>query len=276
MGEATVKVDRDGAVARIRMNRPEKRNAQNPTLINDMDAAFAAAVADSQIRVIVLSGEGPSFSAGHDLEYPGFDRREYTYQSRLDMERELFVDKLLRIRNVPKPTIAQVHGHCVAAGLMLACMCDLIICDESARFSNPVLTMALAGVQLLVEPWEIGPRKAKELMWTAEVLPAGEAHRLGLVNRVVPVGQLEAETTALAHRIARLPPFVVRTTKKTINDTLDFMGQDRAWEHHFLMHIASKRSEDYERWWTAMEAEGGGYKPGGLKATLRRRGSVSS
>jgi enoyl-CoA hydratase len=276
MAEETVKVERDGAIVRIRMNRPEKRNAQNPTLINEMDAAFAAAEADPEVRVIVLSGEGPSFSAGHDLEYPGYDRRGYTYQTRLDMERQLFVDKMLRIRNVPKPTIAQVHGHCVAAGLMLACMCDLIVCDESARFSNPVLTMALAGVQLLVEPWEIGARKAKELLWTAEALSAQEAHRLGLVNRVVPVGQLEAETTALAARIAGMPSFAVRTVKKSINDALDFMGQDRSWEHHFLLHIANKRSEEYDRWWTAMEAEGGGFKAGGLRATLAKRGTKPS
>lgn len=276
MAEETVKVERDGAIVRIRMNRPEKRNAQNPTLINQMDAAFAAAGADPEVRVIVLSGEGPSFSAGHDLEYPGYDRRRYTYQTRLDMERELFIDKMLRIRNLPKPTIAQVHGHCVAAGLMLACMCDLIVCDESARFSNPVLTMALGGVQLLVEPWEIGARKAKELLWTAEELPAQEAYRLGLVNRVVPVGQLEAETTALAARIARMPPFAVRTVKKSINDALDFMGQDRSWEHHFLLHIANKRSEEYDRWWAAIEAEGGGFKAGGLKATLAKRGTKPS
>lgn len=276
MAEETVKVERDGAIVRIRMNRPEKRNAQNPTLINQMDAAFAAAGADPEVRVIVLSGEGPSFSAGHDLEYPGYDRGRYTYQTRLDMERELFIDKMLRIRNLPKPTIAQVHGHCVAAGLMLACMCDLIVCDESARFSNPVLTMALGGVQLLVEPWEIGARKAKELLWTAEELPAQEAYRLGLVNRVVPVGQLEAETTALAARIARMPPFAVRTVKKSINDALDFMGQDRSWEHHFLLHIANKRSEEYDRWWAAIEAEGGGFKAGGLKATLAKRGTKPS
>lgn len=276
MAEETVKVERDGTIVRIRMNRPEKRNAQNPTLINEMDAAFAAAGADPEVRVIVLSGEGPSFSAGHDLEYPGYDRGRYTYQTRLDMERELFIDKMLRIRNLPKPTIAQVHGHCVAAGLMLACMCDLIVCDESARFSNPVLTMALGGVQLLVEPWEIGARKAKELLWTAEELPAQDAYRLGLVNRVVPVGQLEAETTALAARIARMPPFAVRTVKKSINDALDFMGQDRSWEHHFLLHIANKRSEEYDRWWAAIEAEGGGFKAGGLKATLAKRGTKPS
>lgn len=267
----TIRVERRGAVERVRMNRPGKLNAQNPALINEMDAAFTAAGADPDVRVVVLSGEGRAFSAGHDLEYPGYDRRGYTYQTRLDMERALFVDKLLRLRNLPKPTIAQVHGHCVAAGLMLASMCDLIVCDESARFSNPVVAMALAGVQLLVEPWEIGPRKAKELLFTAEALAAPEAHRLGLVNRVVPVGRLEDEVTALAERIASLPPFAVRTVKKSINDALDFMGQGRSWEHHFLLHVAAKRSEEYDAWWSASEREGGGFKPGGLERTFQQR-----
>lgn len=271
MESLPVKVERHGAVLRIRLNRPEKLNAQNPALINAMDAAFAAGAADPDVRVIVLSGEGRAFSAGHDLEYPGYDRRGYTYQTRLEMERELFIEKLLRIRNLPKPTIAQVHGHCVAAGLMLACMCDLIVCDESARFSNPVVAMALAGVQLLIEPWEIGARKAKELLFTAEALDAAEAHRLGLVNRVVPADRLEDEVSALAERIASLPPFAVRTVKKSINDALNFMGQDRSWEHHFLLHVAAKRSEEYEAWWTAVEKEGGGFKPGGLRDTFRRR-----
>ncbi len=271
MGYETVLVEKAAPICRIRMNRPEKLNAQNPTLINEMDEAFGSAAADAEVRVIVLSGQGRAFSAGHDLEHPGFDRRGYTYQTRLDMERGLFIEKLLRIRNVPKPTIAQVRGHCVAAGMMLASMCDLIVCDESARFSNPVLEMALAGVQLLVEPWEVGARKAKELLWTGEALTAEEAHRLGLVNRVVSGARLEEEVTALALRIAALPPFAVRTVKKTINDTLDFMGQGRAWEHHFLLHVAAKRSEEYDQWWAALEREGGGFKPGGLKATLRKR-----
>lgn len=276
MGDETILVERAGAIRRIRMNRPEKLNAQNPALINEMDAAFAAAAADPGVRVIILSGEGRAFSAGHDLEYPGFDRRGYTYQTRLDMERETFIEKMLRIRNLPKPTIAQVHGHCVAAGLMLACMCDLIVCDETARFSNPVLQMALAGVQLLVEPWEIGARKAKELLWTAEALTAEDAQRLGLVNRVVPSDRLEEEVTALALRIAALPAFAVRAVKKTINDTQDFMGQGRAWEHHFLLHVAAKRSEEFGQWWAAVEREGGGFKPGGLAATLRKRRADSA
>ena len=276
MDYETILVEKAPPICRIRMNRPAKLNAPNPTLINEMDAAFAAAAADPDVRVIVHSGQGRAFSAGHDLEEPSYDRRRHTYQTRLDMERELFIEKLLRIRNLPKPTIAQVHGHCVAAGLMLATVCDLIVCDETARFSNPVLQMALAGVQLLVEPWEIGARKAKELLWTAEALNAEEAHRLGLVNRVVPSARLEEEVTALALRIAALPPFAVRTVKKTINDTLDFMGQGRAWEHHFLLHIAAKRSEEYDAWWAAVEREGGGFKPGGLKATLRKRRTGSA
>jgi enoyl-CoA hydratase len=267
----TLKVERHGPVLRIRMNRPAKLNAQNPTLIEEMDAAFTAGAADDEVRVIVLSGEGRVFSAGHDLEYPGYDQRKYTYQTRMDMERSLFVEKLRRIRNLPTPTIAQVHGHCVAAGLMLACMCDLIVCDETARFANPVVAMAMPGVQLLVEPWEVGARKAKELLFTGESVDAAEAYRLGLVNRVIPAGRLEEEVTALAERIATMPPFAVRTVKKSINDALDFMGQDRSWEHHFVLHVAAKRSEEFAAWWRAVEQEGGGFKPGGLRQTFKRR-----
>jgi enoyl-CoA hydratase len=271
MGVEAVKVERHGPILRVRMNRPDKLNAQDPTLIQELDAAVTEGAASADVRVIVLSGEGRAFSAGHDLEYPGYDRRGYTYHTRIEMERRLFLDKLQRIRNLPMPTIAQVHGHCVAAGLMLACMCDLIVCDETARFANPVVAMGMPGVQLLIEPWEIGARKAKELLFTAEAIDATEAHRLGLVNRVVPAAQLEAEVDALATRIAALPAFAVRAVKKSINDTLDFMGQSRAWEHHFLLHVAGKRSEEFDQWWSAVEREGGGFKPGGLKQTLRRR-----
>lgn len=271
MAAETITVERHGPVLRVRMNRPDKLNAQHPTLITELDAAFAAGAADADVRVIVLSGQGRAFSAGHDLEYPGYDQRLYTDQSRLDMERGLFVDNLLRLRNLPKPTIAQVHGHCVAAGLMLACMCDLIVCDETARFANPVVAMAMPGVQLLIEPWEIGARKAKELLFTGAALDAAEAHRIGLVNRVVAAGCLEEEVAARAERIAAMPPFAVRTVKRSINDALDLMGQGRSWEHHFLLHVAGKRSEEFREWWQAVEQQGGGFRPGGLRQILGRR-----
>ncbi len=154
---------------------------------------------------------------------------------------------------------------------MLACMCDLIVCDETARFANPVVAMAMPGVQLLIEPWEIGARKAKELLFTGEALDAAEAHRLGLVNRVVAAGQLEEAVTALAERIAAMPPCAVRMVKRSINDALDFMGQGRSWEHHFPLHVAGKRSEEFREWWQAVEQQGGGFRPGGLRQTLGRR-----
>src|SRR5665811_781209 len=105
-------------------------------------------------------------------------------------DRVMYWDKLVKIRDFRKPTIAAVQGTCAAAGLMLACMCDLIVAADDARFSNPVARMSGVGVELLVEPWELGARKAKEFMWLSETLGADEAERLGLVNRVVARGEL--------------------------------------------------------------------------------------
>ena len=101
----------------------------------------------------------------------------------------MYYERCKRIYSFRKPTIAQVQGAAVAAGLMLACMCDLIVAADDAIFSNPVLRMTGAGVELLVEPWELGIRKAKEFLWTGEKIDAQEAWRLGLVNRVVPTGR---------------------------------------------------------------------------------------
>ena len=119
-----------------------------------------------------------------------------TPEGRYKHERELYVEKCLAIYHLPKPTIAQVQGHCVAAGLMLAAMCDLIVAADDALFANPVLRMTGAGVELLVEPWELGFRKAKEFLWTGDAIDAREAWRLGLVNRIVPRKRLAAETLA--------------------------------------------------------------------------------
>jgi enoyl-CoA hydratase len=129
-----------------------------------------------------------------------------------------------------------VQGTCSAAGLMLACMCDLIVAADDARFSNPVLRMSGAGVELLVEPWELGARRAKEFLLCARVLTAEEAERAGMVNRVVPRDELAVAARRMADEVALVPPVTAQAVKESINATLDRQGQLDSWRHHFVVH----------------------------------------
>jgi enoyl-CoA hydratase len=223
----------DGGVCRITMDRPELRNAQNMTLIDELDAAFDAAERDDAVRVVILAGAGPHFSAGHDLKESW---QGTAPEGRWAHEQQMYVERCLRIHDFPKPTIAQVQGACIAAGLMLACMCDLIVASDDARFQNPVLRMTAAGVELGVEVWEIGARKAKEFLFTGEPIDAQEAWRLGLVNRVVPRAELEDHALQLARRIAQVEPVTLRMAKEQINRTLDLQGKRNALAYHFAVH----------------------------------------
>jgi enoyl-CoA hydratase len=119
---------------------------------------------------------------------------------------------------------------------MLACMCDLIVAADDARFSNPVARMTGVGVELLVEPWELGPRKAKEFLLCAETIDAAEAARLGLVNRVVPAAELAAAARAMAEQVALVPPVTAQAIKESINRMLDLAGQRDSWRYHFMIH----------------------------------------
>jgi enoyl-CoA hydratase len=231
----------DGHVAFLTLNRPDAANAQSSTMIDEIDAALDLADADDEVRVVVLGGAGKHFSAGHDLKdiLSGADewaRLRDTPEGKLRHEQVMYWDKCLRLRNFRKPTIASVHGAVAAAGLMLACMCDLIVAADDTRFSNPVARMTGVGVELLVEPWELGPRKAKEFLWCAETLTAAEAERFGLVNRVVPRDELDAAVREMADKIALVPPVTAEAIKDTVNHTLDAMGQQESWRYHFMVH----------------------------------------
>jgi len=129
-----------------------------------------------------------------------------------------------------------VQGKCIAAGVMLACMCDLIVASDDASFQNPVLRMTGAAVELLVEPWEMPARKAKEFLLTASVLTAVEAERLGMVNQVVPRDDLEEAVREMAETIAKVPPATAQVVKRSINKTLDLQGQRDAYDYHFQAH----------------------------------------
>ena len=237
----TIRYGIDGAVATITLARPDAANAQNSRLIAELDAAFDRADADAGVRVVVLAAEGKHFSAGHDLkELLAGDEHwaamRGTPEGKLVHEQIMYFDKLVRIRDFRKVTIAAVQGTCSAAGLMLACMCDLIVAADDARFSNPVLRMSGVGVELLVEPWELGPRKAKEFLFCAQTFSAAEAERYGLVNRVVPREALAGAVREMAEQVALVPALTAEMVKASNNHMVDLMGQRESWRYHFMLH----------------------------------------
>jgi enoyl-CoA hydratase len=239
----TIRYEVDGSVATITMNRPEVANAQDTTLLDELDAAFDRADEDDDVRVVVLAGAGNHFSSGHDLkalvgqaEPDKWRLMRETPEGKLRHEQVMYYDRCLKIHDFRKPTIAAVQGSCIAAGLMLACMCDLIVAADDAVFQNPVLRMTGAGVELLIEPWELGARKAKEFLLTGDKIDAQEAWRLGLINKVVPRDDLEAATKELAEKIALVPPTTAQVVKGSINHMLDLQGQRDSFRYHFMAH----------------------------------------
>lgn len=234
-------------IVRLSLDRPTRHNALNPTLIDELGDELATLEDDDEVRVIVIDGNGPSFSAGHDLDR-GTLEKEWTVESRLEFEQEYYFERSLEIRDLEKPTIAQVHGYCGAAGMMLMVMCDLAVATDDAQFANPVQRMAAAGLELLIEPWEVGFRKAKEYLWTGDRLEASVAHELGMLNRVVPPEDIDDEVMTLARKIAQMPPFALRLSKLSFNFTRDQMGERDAHRYQFLAHQLSHASQEWADW----------------------------
>ncbi len=241
-----VAVEQFDHVRRISLDRPQARNAQSQALLDQLDAAFEAARSDAQTRVVVLAARGDHFSAGHDLKEAQASRADFSVEERWAYESRRYFDYCLRIWDFPKPTIAQVQGACVAGGFMLANMCDLIVAAEDAYFSDPVTaTMGAASLEVLIHPWVLGLRQAKELLFTGERLGARRAQELGMVNRVAPRAELEAQTLALAARIAQAPPFAMSLVKRSLNRSLDVQGLREALSAHFDLHQLSHVTEEY-------------------------------
>jgi len=267
----TIRYATDGPVATITLARPEAANAQSSQLISELDAAFDRADADDDVRVVILAAEGKHFSAGHDLKELLAGEEHWaalrdTPEGKLRHEQTMYFDKLVRIRDFRKVTIAAVQGTCSAAGLMLASMCDLIVAADDARFSNPVLRMSGVGVELLVEPWELGPRKAKEFLFCAETFTAAEAERFGLVNRVVPRAELAGVAREMADKVALVPALTAEMVKASINHMVDLMGQRESWRYHFMLHQFVSNTP------TAL-AKVDARKAGGMDAVKREQGN---
>jgi enoyl-CoA hydratase len=235
-------------IARIWHNRPEARNAESQGLLQDLDDALQAATADDAVRVIVIGGKGEHFSAGHDLKEAAAKRSHFTVEERWAFEERYYLGYAMNIRDCPKPTIAQVNGACIAGGFMVANMCDLVVAADDAFFSDPVChTLGAAAVEVLVHPWVLGARKAKELLFTGGRITAQEGLAMGMVNKVVPREALEAETMRMAARIAQCEPFALRLVKRSINRGMDMQGFRSAVQAHFDTHELSHLSEGFQR-----------------------------
>jgi enoyl-CoA hydratase len=220
--EPVLLIDDIGPVRRLTLNRPKRLNALNGELVDALSRVLAEAADDDGVSVLVLRGAGRAFCAGYDLE-------EDAGQGPMDSagwyrELERSAARMLELIDHPKPVIAQVHSYCLAGGTDLMLACDLCVCSDDAFFGYPDVRFG-SGVVTMLLPWVVGARKAKELLFTGEDrIPAEEALRIGLVNRVVPAGELGDATLGLAEEIAKNEPFVVRTTKRAINRVWELSG----------------------------------------------------
>lgn len=246
-----VRYELKGSVAVITLNRPDYRNAQNSAMTYALDAAFSRAVDDERVKVIVLAGEGKHFCAGHDIGTPerdtdqSFEREAIMWWDHVDKqggdqryarESEVYLGMCRRWREIPKPTIAMVQGACIAGGLMLAWVCDLIVASEDAFFSDPVVRMGIPGVEYFAHPWVLGPRAAKEVLFTGERFTAQRAYEWGMVSRLSSREELESTTLELAERISAMPRFGLALTKKAVNQAEDQMGMRTGMDSAFGLH----------------------------------------
>ncbi|MFC8142867.1 enoyl-CoA hydratase [Streptomyces paradoxus] len=258
-----VRYERRGAVALVTMDRPQYRNAQNSAMTYALDRAFYRAADDDEVKVVVLAGAGKHFSAGHDIgtserdAHLPFDRKAGLWwdhsqksgaESRFARESEVYLGMCRRWRELPKPVIASVQGACVAGGLMLAWICDLIVASEDAFFADPVVRMGIPGVEYFAHPWVMPPRIAKEFLYTGDRMSARRAYEVGMVNRVVPREELTRRTLELAERIAAMPRMGLALTKRAVNQAEDLQGLhsglDSVFGLHHLAHAHNAETGD--------------------------------
>ncbi len=262
----------EGNIARITLDRPAVRNAQNRRMTYDLNDAFTKAAFDDDVKVIVLAGDGPHFSSGHDLR----DREPYEMkpigisggmgrpgaEGHMAFEEEVYLNMCRRWQQLPKPTIAQVHGKTIAGGLMLMWVCDLIVAADDAVFSDPTVDFGVNGVEWFAHPWELGIRKAKEMLFTGEPVTAQQAYNLGMINHVVPRAELAEFTHTLAAKIAKRPSFSLKLAKLSCNQALDAQGfwtaQQAAFNLQHLGHSSMREQHLAQRLKEARETKSEG------------------
>jgi len=241
--------------AYITLNRPKYHNSQNSQMLYALDDAFFRACGDDDVKVIVLRSSAKHFSAGHDIGTPGRDfeqgrddRRSMNYnhdnkpgaEKAYVREQEVYLEFCRRWRSLPKPTIAQVHGGCIAGGLMLAWVCDLIIASDDAFFQDPVVQMGFPGVEYFAHPFELNVRQAKEFLLLGERWSAQRVYEAGMINKVVPREALEETVHQWAEKMGKQPRLAMSLTKQACNQIEDLQGKrsgmDMVYGYHHFAH----------------------------------------
>jgi enoyl-CoA hydratase/carnithine racemase len=209
--------DMDGTMARLAMNRPEKRNALSLAHMQELTHCLKAIGEDKDAQVVILAGKGPAFCAGHDLsEMMGRDPEFYRHLF------DVCCELMQTIQAIPQPVIAKVHGVATAAGCQLAATCDLVVASEEARFATPGVKIGLfCSTPMVAVSRAVGQKKAMEMLLTGEFISAEEALAEGLVNKVVPAEDLESETQRLAGKIAEASPLVVGVGKQAFHRQIE-------------------------------------------------------
>ncbi|HEX7061877.1 MAG TPA: enoyl-CoA hydratase/isomerase family protein [Woeseiaceae bacterium] len=259
-----VTLELSAQLAVITLNRPEKLNAINAAMLDELECVLDAAEANDDVRAIVLQGAGRAFSAGFDLGSPAFDSGDPE-----EISRELARDfrGIMRFWDCPKPVIAAVHGYCLGSSLEICALCDVTVAADDCVFGVPEVGYG-SGIVCLVLPWIVGLKAANEMLLTGGNIDAGRALGLGLVNEVVPAGDLRAAATATARRIAANDALAVRLTKEAIHRSLEIRGFRRALEAAFEydVHIETTSTPESEAFNSVMAKDG-------LKAALAWRAS---
>ena len=222
----TLEYETRGAIGLVTLNRPDRLNAINEQMLDDLDAVLDAIDVDDAVRVVVLQGAGRAFCAGFDLK----DEAEAGDQGVVDfmptMQRDL--TSIMRLWYFRKPTIAAVHGYAIAGGCELALACDLTVASEGFKLGEPDLRFG-AGIVALLLPWLTGPKQAKEMYFVGDDrIPAQRCLEMGLINRVVPDGEHLDAAIEMAQKIAVIDTFSMSVTKRAINRTYEIMGMAEA------------------------------------------------
>ena len=225
-------------MARITLNRPERTNALNQTMLGEIGEALDDIERDPNMRAVIVRGAGAAFSSGFDLKEQMERRPQGVEQWRPILRKDF--DTVMRFWHCPLPTIAAVRGPCLAGACELALACDITIAADDAFFGEPELKFG-AGIVAMILPWIVGPKVAKEIILTGEDrIPAARAREIGMINRIVPAAELDDAALSLARHIAAIDPHLVKETKRAINRSLEAQNMLQALEEALAIDLAHR------------------------------------